>query len=105
MANGSDQDKRLLTILDDAMWATIWCALALAVLLTLSFVMFLVVRSMGADFSMRMWGLTPIATAVVWIGTIALGKLTAWSFIAMAFGLWVWKRRVSRRLFQGSGQP
>ena len=91
-------EQRLLLILDDAMMASIWVAVVLMALVMISFVVLICARGCLVAFVGELSGVSAEAMAIIWISALALFKLTALSFASIAFGLWVWKRRVARRM-------
>jgi hypothetical protein len=98
VSDDQSRDKRLLAILHDAMVACIWAAVVLYALTLLSWAVFLATRETMLVSFARMYGVSENVFAILWLCGVALMKLTALSFAAMAFGLWIWRRRQARRM-------
>lgn len=101
MGDERPHGDELASVLHDAMVASSWAAIALYAMVLVSFGVFLGVGPGMVAFYAKVWGLSPTTMAVVWVSALALLKLIALSFAAMAFGLWVWKRRLERREIGG----
>jgi hypothetical protein len=95
----------LLATLNDAMVASIWVAIVLYLLTLLSFLILVVGQPGILTTFAPVQGMSMGAMAIIWVASLALLKLTAVSFAAIAFGLWVWKRRLARRLVEGQAAP
>jgi len=105
MSDEQARDRHLLLVLDDAMIASVWAAVVLIALTLLGFVLLVtmrwpLVRDIG-DAS----GVTTSVMAIIWVCAVTLLKLTALSFAAIAFGLWIWKRRLARRIAEPKPSP
>ncbi len=87
-------------VLTDAMVASIWVAVILYALTLLSYVLLVTMRPTFVSMVARLSGVRLDVMAIVWVCALVMLKLTALSFAAMALGLWIWKRRVSRRMAQ-----
>jgi hypothetical protein len=92
------RDRRLASTLADVMWATIWAAVATYVLTLISFIMYWVLRGAAPGFATGLMDLDPHSVAVIWMAAVVLMKVTAFSFAVTAFAIWIWKRRVLRRI-------
>lgn len=93
-------DERLLCLLSDAACAALWSGVVLLIAAVLSWIAFLVtVRVQPAT----VWGVPFHIAGPIWIGALALIKVTAASFGATAFGLWMWRRRLAARLAASAG--
>ena len=92
------KDRRLADILGDVMWATIWAAIVTYVLTIISFAAYWISRSAAPGWASGVMGLDPHSVAVIWMAAVVLMKVTAFSLAVMAFAIWIWKRRVLRRL-------
>ena len=94
MDTTGDPDRRLAVTLGDACLACIWTAAAMLAVAGVGW---------GMSCSLRVWvaglvGLDEHSLAIVWVGSPAEIKAIALSFLAAAFGLWVWRRRLLLRI-------
>jgi hypothetical protein len=105
MSDEPAQERRLLLVLDDAMVASIWAAVALMALTLLGFVLLITMRPTLVSLIADLSGVTTSAMAIIWVCGVTLLKLTAISFAAIAFGLWIWRRRLSRRIAESKPSP
>ena len=98
MSEEQQKDRRLAAVLHDAMVACVWTAVVLYGVTLLSWGMLVGGKSTLADTYAGWAGVSPDAMRVVWLSGVVLVKLTALSFAAVAYFLWLWKRRLARRL-------
>ena len=92
------KDQRLADTLADVMWATIWAAIATYILTIISFALYWITRSAAPGWASGLMDLDPHSVAVIWMATVVLLKVTAFSFAVTAFAVWIWKRRLLRRI-------
>ena len=95
----ASNDQRLLDGLTDCMVASIWVAVVLMIVVWIGFLMLVGAPGLGAT-SAGWCGISPDAMAIIWVAALSLLKLTALTFAATAYGLWIWKRRMERRMGQ-----
>lgn len=100
MNSDQAQDRKLVEVLRDATAACLWTAVVLYALVILSWLVYLVARPSILETFAPGFGVSAEAMAVVWLSALALVKVVAVTFVAMAVGLWTWKRRLLRRLGQ-----
>jgi hypothetical protein len=93
-----DQDRRLILTLSDATWACIWAAVLAWVVAVISFGIYSILRCGAPQFIPQLMALDATSVAIIWMASLAMVKLTAFSFAVTAFALWTWKRRLLKRL-------
>ena len=98
MSEDQQKDRRLLANLHDAMVASIWTFVVLYGITLLSWGMLVGGKSTLAETYAGWSGVSPDVMRIVWLSGVVLVKLTALSFAAMAYFLWLWKRRLAKRL-------
>lgn len=104
MDDAPAEDRRLLLILDDAARATFWVAVAVFAAMLASYLIFLALRFTVPGAIAWMWGVDEALMPTLYIGALGLMKLMAFWFAAVALGLHLWKRRLERRIAQGSDE-
>jgi len=92
------RERRTLLVLTDAMVASLWVAVVLLALTLVSALPLVAMRPTLVSLVAQLSGVTPGVMAIIWVCAVVMLKVTAISFAAMAFGLWVWKRRLERRM-------
>jgi hypothetical protein len=98
MSEEQQKDRRLVANLHDAMVACIWTAVVLYGITWLSWGMLVGGKATLADTLSAWSGVSPDVMRIVWLSGVVLVKLTALSFGAMAYFLWLWKRRLAKRI-------
>ena len=99
LSTEASNDQRLLDGLADCMVASIWVAVVLMIVVWTGFLTLVGAPGLGAT-SAGWFGISPYAMTIIWVAALSLLKLTALTFAATAYGLWIWKRRLARRMGQ-----
>ncbi len=98
MSEQQTSDWRVLTIVSDASIAAVWAAVILMVLVLVSYAAFVAMPVAILGMVAPLPGVSTGVMALLYVAALTLVKLMALGFVGIAFGLWMWKQRLLRRL-------